>query len=247
MIDFKKEIEVAKEASRISATLLKSDSNDLNEKLFEQGTDIKISADFQSEELIKDYLSNNSDFPILAEESGSNEGLGETFWIVDPLDGTLNYSRNFPIYCISIALFRNNEAYLGVINDFTNDDIYVGCIDSFAVKNDTKIHVSNIAEREKATLATGPGVQTRENDNLFTKRILHDFDEWKKVRLIGSAAMSCAYVASGIFDQYHEKGVYLWDVAAGLAIIKAAGGSYSLEKNEKDLFKVNVSANNGII
>jgi len=70
---------------------------------------------------------------------------------------------------------------------------------------------------------------------------------WKKVRMIGSAAMSCAYVSSGQFDQYQEKGIFLWDIAAGLCIIKAAGGSYSYKPYSDDQFKVDVIANNNCL
>ena len=70
---------------------------------------------------------------------------------------------------------------------------------------------------------------------------------WKKVRMIGSAAMSCAYVASGQFDQYQEKGIFLWDIAAGLSIIKAAGGNYTYKSYPEDQFKVDVVANNNCL
>ena len=77
------------------------------------------------------------------------------------------------------------------------------------------------------------------------KRQTEDSLKWKKVRMIGSAAMSCAYVASGQFDQYQEKGIFLWDVAAGLYLIKSAGGSFSYNSHSDDKFKLDVIANNG--
>ena len=87
------------------------------------------------EKVIKEYLLANSNFPILAEESGANQELGNSFWVVDPLDGTSNYSRDFPICCISIALIHEKEITLGVINDFNRGSIYEGSIDSKAKLN----------------------------------------------------------------------------------------------------------------
>ena len=74
-----------------------------------------------------------------------------------------------------------------------------------------------------------------------------EFTQWKKIRMIGSAAMSCAYVASGQFDQYQEKGIFLWDIAAGLSIIKAAGGNYTFKSYPENQFKVDVIANNNCL
>ena len=74
-----------------------------------------------------------------------------------------------------------------------------------------------------------------------------ELTNWKKVRMIGSAAMSCAYVASGQFDQYQEKGIFLWDIAAGLSIIEAAGGNYFYKSHPADKFKVDVIANNNCL
>ena len=87
--------------------------------------------------------------------------------------------------------------------------------------------------------------------NLFNKKSMSELSNelvsWKKVRMIGSAAMSCAYVASGQFDQYQEKGIFLWDIAAGLSIIKAAGGGYTFKSYPEDQFKVDVIANNNCL
>ena len=84
-------------------------------------------------------------------------------------------------------------------------------------------------------------------DEDFMIELSNELVRWKKVRMIGSAAMSCAFVASGQFDQYQEKGIYLWDIAAGLCIIKAAGGSYSYKPYRDDQFKVDVIANNNCL
>ena len=246
MINIDKELEVAKKASEIAASLLTDHKDKINEILSNEGRDVKLKADLESEKLIKEYLLINSDFPILAEESGANKDLGNSFWVVDPLDGTSNYSRDFPMCCISIALIYENDIVLGVINDFNRSSLYEGSISSKAKLNGQNIDVSSINKKSKATLSTGFPAKGNFNDE-FMMELSKELINWKKVRMIGSAAMSCAYVASGQFDQYQERGIFLWDIAAGLSIIKAAGGNYSYKSYPDDQFKVDVIANNNCL
>ena len=246
MINIKQELEVAKKATEIAAALLIDNKENINMILSNEGRDVKLKADNESEKVIKEYLSSNSNFPILAEESGANQELGDSFWVVDPLDGTSNYSRDFPICCISIALIYEKEISLGVINDFNRGLIYEGSTDSKAKLNGQEIFVSSINEKSKATLATGLPAKGNFGKESMSE-LSNELVSWKKVRMIGSAAMSCAYVASGQFDQYQEKGIFLWDIAAGLSIIRAAGGDYSFQPYPEDQFKVDVIANNNCL
>ena len=128
MSNFNTELNIAKEASLIASKILISNKEKFNKVLSDEGRDIKLKADLESESAIKKYLEANSEYPILGEESGANMELGNTFWVVDPLDGTSNYSRDFPICCISIALIYNDEIVLGLINDFNRGDIYESCL-----------------------------------------------------------------------------------------------------------------------
>ena len=246
MINIKQELEVAIKASEIAAALLIESKDSINKILSNEGRDVKLKADLESEKLIKEYLLSNSDFPILAEESGANQDLGNSFWVVDPLDGTSNYSRDFPMCCISIALIYEKDISLGVINDFNRCSLYEGSIDSKAKLNGQDISVSSINNKSKATLATGLPAKGNFNKESMNE-LSNEFVNWKKIRMIGSAAMSCAYVASGQFDQYQEKGIFLWDIAAGLSIIKAAGGNFTFKPYPEDQFKVDVIANNNCL
>ena len=246
MINIKQELEIAKKASEIAAALLIDNKDSINKILSNDGRDVKLKADLESEKVIKEYLLSNSDFPILAEESGANQSLGNSFWVVDPLDGTSNYSRDFPMCCISIALIYEKEITLGVINDFNRGMLYEGSIESKAKMNGKDIFVSSIHHKSKATLATGLPVKGNFNKESMSE-LSNELVNWKKVRMIGSAAMSCAYVASGQFDQYQEKGIFLWDIAAGLSIIKAAGGNFIFKPYPEDQFKVDVIANNNCL
>lgn len=246
MHNFETELTIAKDASKIASNILCNQKEKINKVLLDEGRDIKLKADIESELAIKDYLESKSKFPILGEEYGANMDLGRSFWVVDPLDGTSNYSRNFPICCISIALIHEDEIVLGVINDFNRSNIYESTINSKAKLNGKEISVSSITDSSKATLTTGFPAKGK-FDKDFIEAFSEDLLQWKKVRMIGSAAMSCAYVASGQFDQYQEKGIFLWDVAAGLSLIKSAGGSFSYKKHSDDKFKLDVIANNGAL
>ena len=246
MIQIDKELSTAKKASLQSAKLLINQKKLVNDVISNEGRDIKLRADIESENIIKKYLKDNSDLPILAEESGANEDLGSSFWVVDPLDGTSNYSRDFPICCISIALIHENKIILGVINDFNRNIIFEGSTETPAMMNSKPISVSDISDKTKATLATGLPAKGSYEDKAMLA-LAKEFTQWKKIRMIGSAAMSCAYVASGQFDQYQENGIFLWDIAAGLAIIKAAGGNYHYKTYDDNEFKVDVIANNNCI
>ena len=246
MIQIDKELSTAKKASLQSAKLLINQKKLVNDVISNEGRDIKLRADIESEDIIKRYIKENSDLPILAEESGANEDLGSSFWVVDPLDGTSNYSRDFPICCISIALIHENKIILGVINDFNRNIIFEGSTETPAMMNSKLISVSDISDKTKATLATGLPAKGSYKDEAMLA-LAKEFAKWKKIRMIGSAAMSCAYVASGQFDQYQENGIFLWDIAAGLAIIKAAGGNYHYKTYDDNKFKVDVIANNNCI
>ena len=126
-IDLNKDLETAIRAAREAGKLLKVERNQLNKNLESSPKDIKLLADSESEILIKEILNASSKYQVLAEEGGkSAENLGDTYWVIDPLDGTANYNRGIPMCCISIGLIKNMKPILGVIYDFDNDDLYAG-------------------------------------------------------------------------------------------------------------------------
>ena len=204
-------------------------------------------ADIKSEKLILDILNSESKYPVLAEETGkSSEDLGEIFWVVDPLDGTANYNRNIPICCVSIGLVKNMQPLIGVIFDFNNDDIFIGDnINKLARLNNEKITVSDIHNKTDGVLITGLPFNTDYSDHAL-KKLISDMQTWKKVRMIGSAAMASCYVASGKAELYKEKGIYLWDIIAGAAIVESAGGKAEIN-NINEAFQVDVVFSNSKI
>lgn len=245
-IDLETELKVAKSAALAAGEILKTKKSDLNVETFSSERDIKLEADVVAETLIKEIIQDESNIPILAEESGkSSENLGDIFWVIDPLDGTANYSRNIPICCVSIALIKNLIPVIGVIYDFNNNDMYIGSSEQEAMLNDKKISVSQTSKKHDGILVTGLPNATDYSDQAMINMV-KDFQGWRKVRMIGSAAMASAYVASGKADVYKELGTYLWDVAAGAAIVNAAGGTANI-LNQKDNFQVDVFFSNSKI
>jgi len=211
------------------------------------GKDIKLEADVESEKLICNILAENSPFDILSEESGlmRSDGADGYRWIVDPLDGSLNYSRDIDIYAVSIGLWKGNEPVLGVVFDFLHNRMYKGLVGSGAWVNDKPIRVSGITEKKNSILTTGfPVYSTFDQSNI--NAFVENVQEFKKVRLFGSAAMSLVHVAKGSAEAYQENNIALWDVAAGLPIVIAAGGSFSISEGKGPLY-LNVFASNGSI
>lgn len=210
----KKELLLAEQTAIKAGKFLKSCTD---KKIISQdGKDIKLELDLRSEELIKTELKVCSTYAILGEEGGLNGTQSDLpLWIIDPIDGTMNYSRGIPSACVSIALWKGNEPLLGVIYDFNHDELFsavVGC---------SKANSSSV-DKSQAILATGfPSYM--EHDSATLTKFIDSVKEYKKIRMIGSAALSLAYVSTGKFDTYIENSIKFWDVAAGIALCKAAG------------------------
>ena len=245
-MDIIKNIEIAKVAARLAGKNLKDNYNSLNITQLEEGRDIKLKADLESEKLIIEYISSESDYPILGEETGkSTHNLEDIFWAVDPLDGTANYNRGIPISAVSIALIENNNPVIGVIYDFNTDELYEGSVSSKAMMNDKPIFVSDIKDKSRGTLVTGlPVAMNYDEKNM--QILINNFQAWKKVRMIGSAAIASVYVASGKAELYTESGTNLWDVAAGVAICRAAGGNAVISNLSND-FSLDIEISNNLI
>tara|TARA_B100000686_G_C16707117_1_gene926971 strand:+ start:359 stop:1102 length:744 start_codon:yes stop_codon:yes gene_type:complete len=233
MLDLDSCLKTAKSAALLAGDfLLKAQGKDL-EVLSNTGRDLKLQLDIDTEEIIKKHISSESTFSILGEETGLTAKLEEFYWVIDPLDGTSNFLREIPISCVSIALMHDIKPVLGVIYDFNHQELYYGHQESKAFMNDQEIKVSSLSVKNESTLVTGIPAKANYSDDEFAKMI-SDFQAWKKIRMIGSAAMAAIYVAAGKAETYKENEIFLWDVAAGAAIVQAAGGKVSLENLQSD-------------
>ena len=233
MIELDTWLEIAKSAALDGGNYLLANQGEDLEVLLNEGRDIKLQLDTDTENLIKKTLRSKSSFSILGEETGLSGDLGEFYWVIDPLDGTSNFLRGIPISCVSIALMRNLNPILGVIYDFNHDDLYFGHQESRAFLNQREICVSNYSLKNESTLVTGIPAKQYYTDEEF-KNMINDFQNWKKIRMIGSAAMASIYVAAGKAETYKENGIFLWDIAAGAAIVNAAGGVASITNIQAD-------------
>jgi myo-inositol-1(or 4)-monophosphatase len=192
----------------------------------ENGRDVKTTADLAAERCIRAHLGATR-IPILAEESaGAAPAFGGPGlrWIVDPLDGTFNFCRGFPLCAISIALWDGTRPLIGVVHDLASGDVHTGVVGLGAFRNDTPVKVSETTETANAVLACGFPTN-RDYSTAGLSRFILGVQAFKKIRMIGSAALSLAFVAGGAFDAYAEEEIMIWDVAAGLALVKAAGGA----------------------
>lgn len=217
------------------------------------GHDVKIRADRESEKIIVERLA-GSNIPIFSEEAGSiaaekgRKKAADTnlLWIIDPLDGTLNYHQGLPLSCVSIALYNEALPILGVVFDFNYGDLFSGLVGSSAWLNHRPIRPSQVREISKAVLCTGFPVNT-DFSRPALSRFIDGIQHFRKVRLLGSAALSLCYVACGRVDAYREENIMFWDVAAGLALVQSAGGTVKIENFSHMGSPVNVVAANGLL
>ena len=175
-------------------------------------SDFVSNADTKAEKIIIEELSKaKKNYSIISEEDGSkiNQDTNNV-WIIDPIDGTTNFLHGVPHFAISIALKTNNEIVSGLIYDPIKDEMFYAEKNNGAFFNNHRIRVSNKKEINKCLFATGG----KDEDNKIDLNI----------RKSGSAALDMAYVASGRYDGYFQKNLNLWDIAAGIILVKEAGG-----------------------
>lgn len=192
----------------------------------EEEREIHFQFDLEAEKIIINELQNGSEYKIFTEESGlidaASDGYNYT-WIVDPIDGSINYSEGIPLSCVSVSLWKQSSPVLGVIYDFNRDHLYEGVIGQGAWVNKQPIRVKPLRSSEKAIICTG-FPSSMDFSETTMKAFINHVKKFRKIRMLGSAALSLAFVASGRVDAYYEKNIKIWDVAAGLALVKAAGG-----------------------
>lgn len=218
--------------------------------LSEVAHDIKLKADQLAEEHILRVLGEKAPFPVLTEESGEHgiTGPGALMWVVDPLDGTFNYSRGMPMCCSSVGLWAGDKPVLGAIYNFFHDELFTGIVGEGAWLNGASISVSGVHEVAKASLATGfPHHQAYDDAPL--RAFIRQVQRFKKIRMLGSAALMGAYVACGWLDAYVEEDIWLWDVAAAVAIAQAAGAAVELRPGKAGVWarEVVLAASPGLL
>ena len=177
--------------------------------------------------IVKELRKAYPDYAILGEEGGEQKGHragARSTFVIDPLDGTSNYLHGFPHWCVAIALVENGEPQHGVVFDPLRNELFTASKGSGAVLNDHRIRVSERKDLAGALLSTGfpPRERSRVGAQLDCIREL--LGQAEDLRRTGSAALDLAYVACGRTDGYFEAGVKPWDIAAGMLLVREAGG-----------------------
>ncbi len=206
----------------------------------------KADADTIIEKILIDKLS-VSDLSILSEESGLSKAQSNSTlqFIVDPIDGTINFLRGISNCSISVALFDGDAPVFGVLASYPSGRIAWGGRKIGAFIDNSEIKVSSINNSEKGILCTGfPSRFQFNSESIFKQMDL--MSKFSKVRMLGSASQSLLQVAQGSAEVYAETDIMIWDVAAGLAIVEGAGGIFSTSSGNCD-YALNVIASNGFI
>jgi myo-inositol-1(or 4)-monophosphatase len=191
--------------------------------------DFVSTADHKAEKVLRQELTRGRpDYSFLMEESGASIGRDtEHRWIVDPLDGTTNFLHGLPHFCISIGLERAGEIVAGVIFDPLKDELFWAEKGAGAYLNDRRIRVSSRRQISSALIATGTPYGQRGDRSRYLRQLDAVMASVADVRRLGAAALDLAYVAAGRYDGYWEYSLQPWDIAAGLLLVREAGGFVS--------------------
>ena len=198
--------------------------------------DFVSNADTRAEKIIIDELiKGRKNYSILSEEDGSKINKDEkNIWIIDPIDGTINFLHGIPHFSISIALKSNEEIIAGLIYDPIKDEMFYAEKNNGAYFNNQRIRVSKKKKLEDCVFATGGSDNEKNKTNIDIV-----------TRKSGSAALDLAYVAAGRFDGYFQKDLNIWDIAAGILIVKEAGGIINeIDTNKNNNIKILASSSN---
>jgi myo-inositol-1(or 4)-monophosphatase len=204
-------------------------------------------ADRRAEEIVYEELAKaRPEYGFLGEESGTREGSDKTHrWIVDPLDGTTNFLHGIPHFAISIALERNGTIVAGLVYNPANDDLFVAERGKGAFFNDQRLRVAGRQRLSEAIVACGLPHYGRGDLALGRSEISAAQRHFAGLRRFGAAALDLAWVAAGRFDAYWERDLSPWDMAAGIILVREAGGFVSdLDGHDAILTKGHIAAGN---
>ncbi|MBL0126489.1 MAG: inositol monophosphatase [Flavobacteriales bacterium] len=187
------------------------------------------------------------DAGFIAEEGSGEKGLGLN-WVIDPLDGTTNFVHGVPCYCISIALVDGTEPILGIVHEVTRDERFTAWKGGGAHLNGLPIRVSERSQLQDSLLATGFPYDDFGHEAEYMDLLRELMHRTRGIRRLGSAAADLAYVACGRFEAFYEYGLNSWDVAAGVLLVREAGGKVSGFRPTKDpVFDEEIVASNNAI
>ncbi len=246
---FSKYTNIALAAAAAGAKVLTRHYNKILKIEYKSEVDPVTKADKNSQKEIINIIKNA--FPchgVLAEEDGVNETQKDFCWIIDPLDGTVNFVHGLPMFCVSVALMHKKEVISGVIYSPITEEVFVAEKGKGSWLNGKRIYVSRIKNMNRSLAVTGFPYYLRKQPGRVMKNFNSIVLKTQGVRRLGSAALDMAYLACGRFEFFWEEGLKAWDIAAGALIVSEAGGKITDYSGNKDfVFKNTMLASNNIV
>lgn len=240
-------IEVAEIAAREAGELLREKSGNVEEITYKAKNSLVTEVDKQAEEIIVKCIKRS--FPshdVFAEESGRRSVDSEYVWIIDPLDGTTNFTHGYPFFSVSIALEVEGVVRMGLVYDPVKDELFTAESGGGAFLNGESIHVTDTERLDEANLVTG---FVYDDVGMVEENLEHFADFIRRARSVrrdGSAALDLCYLACGRFDGFWELGLNPWDTAAGVLIVEEAGGEITkFSGGDYSIYIKEILASNG--
>jgi myo-inositol-1(or 4)-monophosphatase len=249
---FEQELSAAVDAARAAADLIRDragsvDRSDVREKGLH---DLVTEVDEESQRVIMGRLADSfPDYGFLAEEDteGSRTAASRR-WIIDPVDGTTNFTHGVPPYAVSIALAEGEEVVVGVVLEVVSGELFTAVRGGGSFLNGERMRVSTVTDLSTALISTGFPYRSVDHLDVYLS-VLGDFMyQCQGVRRHGSASIDLAYLAAGRFDGFFETGLMPWDVSAGTLLIRESGGQVSRLWGDGDpVFSRQILASNGLL
>jgi myo-inositol-1(or 4)-monophosphatase len=244
-------ITTAIEAAKLAGRILKQHAGRARSIQQKSGQEKNLvtEIDRKSEEIIIETIKKHyPSHDILAEESGTKGTSSDYRWIIDPLDGTTNFTHGLPVFCISIGLERKGELIAGVIYDPNLDELFTAEKGKGAYLDGKRLRVSEATNLGQSLLVTGFPYNITENPNHAVEHFVHFLMKAQGVRRMGSAAIDLAYVAAGRFDGFWEVALHPWDMAAGVLLVEEAGGKLTdFSGAPLNIYQKEMVASNGFV
>ncbi len=217
-------IEVAIKAAKLAGEALEYYFETLLEKEEKEDKSIVTKADLEADKIIlREIKEKFPDHNILSEETGSSDNGSEYTWVIDPLDGTMNFSRGLPVFATSIALFKGKEPVLSTVYNPITKSLYQAESGKGAFLNGERVQVSDVQELPKSIVTLGRARDAASKEktlDLYNKLYFKVYSQ----RILGSSAMELSWVASGVLEAFVSMGLKKWDVAGGILLVIEAGG-----------------------
>lgn len=225
-VSLKSALATAVRAARAAGQIMRSNWHRPKRVNSAEAHDIKLELDVRCQALIEKILAAAfPQIPVLGEEGSTGDTAAEYRWVIDPIDGTVNYFFGLPHACVSIALQHRAASVVGVIYDPFTDELWTTTQGRPTLLNGKVVRVSNRSKLGDCVIAMGFS-KSKDNLDKSLPHLIRISRQVKKIRIMGSAALELAYVASGRLDAYVERTINLWDVAAGQLLVDNAGGEF---------------------